>query len=392
MATPVTATVNSLVPAEDKVVKASQPPRATRSAIFFRGRGQELPDDLNDDAIYQQIEQWAGAHTRFKDVPADVDPRELLQYADVGRQLSPHQAEIAEYLRSKQSGQQQPQPTQQPAATQQAAQPQRPAGPSDDDVRLAMSRCKKDEHGVWQPSHAFDADLAKMLNDRAQRASMSMEQFGTDPASFLKPHFESMIEQYIKEKLDPRFAAFDPVVQWAQQAQAAQVQQAVFGPRDAEYVVRDENTGEIASFTPKGEALNKFIVQAQQQFPNWPEQERLEWAALQADRAVPNAANQGGKGKLPFQGNQQGAGQGTNGKSANGQQNGAAGGASADRPAKTTARRRSFVDAGRQRGEDGKFLPVDRSATIANSAKRREPQGRGQTLEELYFAAKNGGE
>lgn len=350
----------------------------------LRGRGYELPDEVDDDAFLNQIEQWS---SRASALPEDVDADTLPTLLQAGREFQQNQAEFEQWRASRQQQASPQQQTQQSAAQVQQpqltagreAQAAKAAGYTAADIAEAKQFCSFDQAtGMWVPKHPFHGEAAKALNEVAMRAQRNMEEFGIDPDGFVQSRAVSAVEKRVQELLEERLGKIMPDIEEFRQFRTLQLQQQFIAPIVSDLYVLDEH-GAVKAKTPRGEVFERAHAEAPQGLT---ELQRLEYARNAADawalRNPPQQKQQPGNGLFSMK------------KQASA--------ADAKKPVdqkpsdtKTPSddaggKRRRFVDRLRTRGADGRFVGGDRSGTVkqpVQSTKR-------QSAREVYQALKSG--
>lgn len=342
----------------------------------FRGRGYEIPDEIDDDSLMAQLETWAAQAERAKAIPEDVDPRELVQYADIGRSVAPYREQFEQWRQSLQQQQVATPTTQAAPVAQAAAQPAAPTSTGPDSNTIAMWRqvCDFDEQAqMFKPKAIGFEAAAKGLNELAMQRRQNFERFGEDPDGFLRSRYEPVIQKEVEKRLSEFQQQIMPDLEEWRQYRLAQQQQQFIAPFEQELIIRKPD-GNIESLTPKGQAFNAAYEQAPATLSPL---QRLQYAKMAAD-------------SWEFQQSKQPAPQ----KPAAGftlkKAAPAATPAAAAPQSPAPDKRQAFVDKGRHREASGRFLP-DRAGTVVASDRTGRPQGgRVPTLAELYAAAKAG--
>lgn len=354
----------------------------------LRTRGYEVPDEVDDDAFLNQLEQWS---SRASVLPEDVEPDKLPTLLQAGREFEQHRSEFEQWRASRQQqqaapqqqsrpAQQEPQPQPQLAAGReaQAAKAAEAAGFSLDEIRQLQSFCQKDpQSGIWVPKHPSVTQAAEKLNEFELHRQRTAEELLTDPHQFFSQRFVPEVERLLEERL----GKIMPDIEAFRQFQAQQLQQQFIAPIVNDLYVLDEN-GSVKSKTPRGEMFERAYAEAPQGLT---ELQRLEYARNAADSWAlrnPPQQQQAAKPGLFSLNKQQAAAPGQQAAAGDGKQ-------PSDQktlPESSGEKRRRFVDRLRKRGEDGKFISGDRSGTVKSPVQNTKRQ----SARDIYLGMKSG--
>lgn len=334
---------------------------------LLRSRGYELPDEIDDDKVIDQLSQWADRADRFSELAGDQDPDSLRQVIDAGRQFMTEREKYEEWKRSV--GQTPaPQPAQQTApvatARPQAAAPATQGGtarPSEDTVQLWQQVCTFDDaKGCFLPKAPGFEGAAEGLNTLMLERRRNIERFSQDPETFIRQQTEA----YIQAELEKRMGALQQQINPDLDAWRAYQQQQAVDQFIAPF--RAELVNDQGAITPKGQVFEQSYAKLPESMPL---QERLQLARNEADLwATRNAGAQAvGAGKPLFTLKKAQAAAPAQQPPAQTQQPAAQTGAD---------KRKTFVDQARQpRDATGRFQRLgDQSGTVTDAQRRGVPQ------------------
>lgn len=349
----------------------------------FRGRGYEVPDEIDDNGLFENIEKWAA---RASLIPDDVDADKLPTMLQAAREFEQHRGEFEQW-RASQSQQPAPQqqfvPQQQPQLTAgREAQAAKAAGYTAADIAEAKQFCAFDNaSGMWVPKHPFHGEAAKALNEVSMRAQRNMEEFGIDPDGYVQSRAVSAVEKRVNELLEERLGKIMPDIEAFRQLQAQQVQERFLAPIATELYNLDAN-GAVTARTPKGDVFEQAYNQAPQGLS---ELQRLEYARNAADAWSLHNPQQKQQQPSGFM-LKKAAAQQPNAKAPAKESSD-----NQDVPASAGDKKRRFVDRLRQRGGDGRFQSKDQSGTVRTAQHSGQNQSsKRQSARDIYAGLKSG--
>ncbi len=345
----------------------------------FRGRGYEVPDEIDDNGLFENIEKWAA---RASLIPDDVDADKLPTMLQAAREFEQHRGEFEQW-RASQSQQPAPQqqfvPQQQPQLTAgREAQAAKATGFSIDEIHQLQSFCQKDpQSGIWVPKHPSVTQAAEKLNEFEIHRQRTAEELLNDPQQFISQRFVPEVERMLEERL----GKIMPDIEAFRQLQAQQVQERFLAPIATELYNLDAN-GAVTARTPKGDVFEQAYNQAPQGLS---ELQRLEYARNAADAWSlhnPQQKQQQPSGFMLKKAAAQQPNAKTPAKEPSDNQ---------DAPASAGDKKRRFVDRLRQRGGDGRFQSKDQSGTVRAAQHSGQNQSsKRQSARDIYAGLKSG--